>query len=255
MAKATQHESEVFVTEVARGKMTFFVLGTSPLICNRMSEKARMELLLPKGKKNAAEKASTLKHDPLTEYRASPYTSRLNDAPTRLQLLASMFKGAMCTAALDLPGTKKAQIGRLIHVENDRVDLYGLPQLFMSVTRSADMNKTPDVRTRAIVPEWACKVTINFVKPIIREQSVANLLAAAGITAGVGDYRVEKGRGNYGTFKLVSADDADLKRVLKIGRAGQDEALHNPACYDDETESLLSWYTAEVQRRGFKAVA
>jgi hypothetical protein len=27
----------------------------------------------------------------------------------------------------------------------------------MTPVRSADMNRTPDVRTRAILPEWACK--------------------------------------------------------------------------------------------------
>ena len=251
MAKA-KDESEVFVMEVMQGSMSFCVLGTAPLICNRMSEKARRELLLPKGRKNAAEKASSLKHDPLAEYRASPYTSQMDSGPTRLQLLASMFKGAMKTAALDIPGANKAQIGRLVYVQGDRVDLFGVPQLLMSVTRSKDMNRTPDVRSRAIVPEWACRITVKFVKPIMREQSVTNLLAAAGITAGVGDWRVEKGAGSYGTFRLCSSTDPDFVRIMKLGRKQQNAAMENPECYDDETQSLLSWYGVEVQRRGFK---
>jgi hypothetical protein len=110
MAKSVQTSSEVYVMEVMQGAMDFCVIGTSPIILNRMSEKAQRELLLPKGRKNAAEKASTLKHDPMAEFRASPYTAQ-DDGATRLQLLASMFKGAMRTAALDLPGVKKAEIG------------------------------------------------------------------------------------------------------------------------------------------------
>lgn len=251
MAKA-KDESEVFVMEVMQGAMDFCVIGTSPIILNRMSEKAQRELLLPKGRKNAAEKASTLKHDPMAEFRASPYTSQGDAGATRLQLLASMFKGAMRTAALDIPGAKKAQIGRLVYIEGDRVDLFGVPQLIMSVTRSADMNRTPDVRSRAIVPEWACRLTVKFVKPIMREQSVANLLAAGGITAGVGDWRVEKGAGSYGTFQLCSPTDPEFVRICKIGRKQQDAALAEPECYDDETQSLLSWFGVEVQRRGFK---
>lgn len=250
-----QTESEIFVTKVDKGEMIFAVLGTSPIICNRMSEKARMELLFPKGKKTAADKASSLKHDPMKEFRDSPYTSKDKDAPTRLQLISSMFKKAMGTAALDLPGTRKAQIGRLVYVEGDRVNLYGVPQLMMSVTRSSDMNRTPDIRSRAILPEWACKITVSFIKPIIREQSVANLLAAGGITAGVGDWRVEKGSGSYGTFKLVSLDDPDFVRITKLGREAQDKALVDPQSYDDETESLLSWFKQETVARGFAATA
>lgn len=251
MAKP-KDESEVFVMEVMQGAMDFCVIGTSPIILNRMSEKAQRELLLPKGRKNAAEKASTLKHDPMAEFRSSPYMSLGDSGATRLQLLASMFKGAMRTAALDIPGAKKAQIGRLVYIEGDRVDLFGVPQLLMSVTRSADMNRTPDVRSRAIVPEWACRLTVKFVKPIMREQSVANLLAAGGITAGVGDWRVEKGAGSYGTFRLCASNDADFARIVKLGRKQQDASMKEPESYDDETASLLAWYGVEVQRRGFK---
>jgi hypothetical protein len=114
------------------------------------------------------------------------------------------------------------------------------------------MNRTPDVRSRAIVPEWACRLTVQFAKPIMREQSIANLLAAAGIMAGVGDWRIEKGAGSYGAFRLCSATDPDFVRICKIGRKQQDAAIADPECYDDETESLLSWYGVEVQRRGFK---
>jgi hypothetical protein len=247
-------EGEIFVMEVKKGIGHFCILGTSPLICNRMSEKTSRELLLPKGKKNAAEKASTLKHEPMTEYRNSPYRSLLDGNPTRIQLLSSMFKGAMRTAALDLPGTKKAQIGRLTYVVGDRVNVFGTPQIFMSITRSADMNRTPDVRTRAILPRWACQISVNFVEPIINLQAVTNLLAAGGITSGIGDWRIEKGSGSYGSYRLCSIDDPEYQSILQEGREAQDAALESPEAYDDETASLLAWYDIEVKRRGFKAV-
>lgn len=126
----------------------------------------------------------------------------------------------------------------------------------MSIVRSADMNRTPDVRTRAIVPEWACRLRITFVQPLIRAQAVANLLAAAGITIGIGDWRSEKGSGNYGQFRIADKDDSDFKRILKEGgRAAQAEALENPVCYDDETTELLSWFEEERAKRALKGVA
>lgn len=252
--KPKQEDTEVFVMEVKQGSIEFCVLGTSPLICNRMSEKVKRELLLPAGKKNSAEKAASAKHDPLEEYRASPYT--LDDGPTLIAVLASQFKGALRSAALDMPGAKKAQIGRLTYITGDRIPVYGVPKLMMSVTRSADMNKTPDVRTRAILPQWACQVRVNFVTPILREPAVANLLAASGIYIGIGDWRPEKGSGNYGQFRLVSATDPEYRRIVKEGgRAAQQAALKDPEAYDDETRSLFEWSKTEAQRRGFKVAA
>jgi hypothetical protein len=247
--------SEVFITKVDQGVADFCIVGTAPLICNRMSQKALHELLMPRGRKTTAEKASTLKHEPLTEFRSSPYTNTADDGPTRIQLLASMFKGAMKTAALDIPGAFKSQIGRLTYVTGDRVNVWGVPQIFCAVTRSADKGRTPDVRTRAILPRWACRITVQFAQPIIKLQSVANLLAAGGITSGIGDWRVEKGSGSYGTYRIADETDPEYLAILQLGREAQDAALENPVPYDDETDELLSWYGVEAKRRGFKVAS
>jgi hypothetical protein len=246
------------ILTVEKGTILFRVIGTSPLILNRMSEKAKHELLMPKGRKNAAERATTLKHLPVDEYRASAYTLKNDEAPTLLALLSTAFKGALRSAALDMPGAKKAQIGRLTYIDGDFVGIFGLPKLFMSITRSADMNKTPDVRTRAIVPAWAAAFEVTYVQPLIKAQAVANLLAAAGITIGVGDWRPEKGAGSYGQFKIVSntQEEAEFNRIVKAGgRAAQAKALENPVCYDDETTELLSWFEDEKAKRALRGVA
>lgn len=257
MAKAKANTSDsVDILQVERGHIDVCVLGTSPIILNRMSEKAKRELLMPKGRKTAVEKATSLKHDPMEEYRASAYKLPKADAPTLLAILATSFKGAMATAALDLPGAKKAQIGRLTYVNGDYVPVYGVPQLFMSVTRSADMNKTPDVRTRAIVAQWACRLSVTYIKPLMRPQAVLNLLAAAGMSIGVGDWRPEKGKGNYGQFEIVSPDDERFVTVIESGtRAVQEQAMESPTCYDDETSSLLSWFEDERGKRQLRGVA
>lgn len=254
--KNTDGSGEVVIVELNRGEMEFCVLGSSPLILNRMAEKARMELLAPKGRKTAADKAGSLKHDPLAEFRASPYTLADPNAPTFLAVLPTAFKQAMASAALDLPGAKKAQIGRLVSVDWDKSPLWGVPKMFMAVTRSADMAKTPDIRTRCIVPEWACRLRVNFMKPVLREQSVVNLLAAAGELSGIGDWRQQKGSGSYGSFRLVSADNPDFLRITATGgREPQRAAMENPEPYDEETRELYGWFDVEMRRRGFKVAA
>jgi hypothetical protein len=244
------------ILKVTTGQFDCCIVGTSPLILNRMSEKAKHELLMPKGRKTAIEKALSLKHQPVEEYRASAYTLKDPKAPTLLALLSTSFKGAIRSAALDMPGAKKAQIGRLTYIEGEFVGIYGVSKLFMSVTRSADFARTPDIRTRAIVPEWATRIRITFVQPLIKVQAVANLLAAAGITIGVGDWRPEKGSGSYGQFKIVDQDDADYLRIINGGgRKAQEHGLEKPEPYDSETEELLTWFESERKTRTLKGAA
>lgn len=253
---ATKKTVELDVLKVEHGRVEFLVLGTTPLILNRMSEKAMHELLMPKGRKTAAARASSLKHDPIAEFRASPYLDPDESSPTFLQHLASAFKGAIKGAALDLPGSSRAQIGRLTWVNQERISIYGIPKIFMSITRMADINRTPDIRTRAIVPEWACRVSVSFVKPNLREQAVANLLASAGLTQGIGDWRPEKGSGNYGQFELVSEDDPRFLHIVQHGgRAAQIAAMENPEPYDQDTQELLEWFEEEARRRGVEVTA
>jgi len=248
MAKVTGILEAIEVAPLTVGRMTVWIRGITPLICNRMAEKAKRTLILGGGKKTKAEKEQTLKHDPESEFINS-MTRRVVDGPTRVLFPAPAVKGAMSTAALETKGTNKTQIGRLAWVEGYSLDVYGIPQLLMSVVRSADMNKTPDIRTRAIFAQWCAPVTICFIKPQLGEQTIIQLLSNAGIIIGIGDFRQEKGKGNYGQFSVVS--EAECKDIVKTGgMKHQDAALKNITCFDDESAELLAWWTAEVKKSG-----
>jgi hypothetical protein len=253
--KQDTKEQALEIAKIEVGTIRFNLVGLTPMIMRRMSQKSAGELLLPKGRKTAADKAASLKHDPIAEYRESPYITESESAPTQIEQLATCFKKAIRNAALDFPGASKAQIGRLVWVSGERVSIYGVPQLHMAIVRSADINRTPDVRTRMIVPRWACSVSMRFTRPLINEQVIANLFAAAGLTQGVGDWRQEKGSGNFGQFRLCDDDDAEFQSVIaEGGRAAQIAAIEEPTPYDHETEELLAWYDVEIKRRGIKIV-
>lgn len=252
----TVDSGEIVIQQVKTHTIDFCILGTSPLIMNRMSQKVWFELLAPKGRKSTAEKASSLKHDPLAEFRSAPYIIQDSKSAALLGVMSSGFKKAMGTAALRSPGVKKTEINQLVYVEGEFAQVFGIPKVFMAITRSADMNKTPDVRTRAILPEWACKLSITFVSPALRETSIANLLSSAGVVSGIGDWRQEKGSGSFGSFALVAHDDKDFNRILKTqGRKAQEEAMKTPEAYNDETSEMLAWFDVEIRRRGFKVAA
>lgn len=248
--KKKEEAAEITILEFSKGEIELCLFGVSPLIYNSMSEHARQQLLFPSLKKNAAEKATTLKHKPYEEYRNSVYKSRNPKSETLLVFPAPGPKKAIASAALDIPGAKKAEMGRLLWVKGYHIPVWGTPQLFMSVVRSADQNRTPDIRTRAILPEWATRIRLEFLRPNLNEKPIITLAAAAGMIRGLGDWRVEKGSGSFGQFKIVNADDPDFVRVCKQGRAEQQAALDAPLFFDDETERLISWYDAELKRRG-----
>lgn len=255
MAPKKSEKKEVQITAVERGLFEAHLLGRTPIILNRIAPKGLRELLYPKGPKTQADRQANLKHDPLHEYRAAAYRDPSPDGPTELQIVAAAVKLAAASIPLDMPdsGTSKAQLGRLVFAPEDRVPLYGVPQMLMSVVRCADKNRTPDVRTRVIVPRWAARVTLTFVRPILRYEQVANLVAAGGFMRGIGDWRAEKGNGNYGEFELVDPNDPRYLAVIENGgRQAQLDALNSapPVFYDLDTEELYTWFVAERERRG-----
>ncbi len=251
--KQKQDTAHVDIRLVDKGKTTFYLVGESPFVCNAMSAKVWHDLVFPPAKKNATEKATTLKHNPMDEFRRSVYRTRDENAPTRIIFPAAAAKRAMATAALELPGVKKAQIGRLCWAVGEYIPLYGVPQVYSAVVKQAGFPPQPDIRTRAILPEWATTVTVEFVTPNLTIKAVSNLLASAGIYIGLGDGRPEKGALSFGRFRVTNADDKDFKRIMREGgRDAQDAAFQSPQMYDVETEELMEWFEAELLRRGMK---
>lgn len=237
------------VIQVEQASLTACVLGASPIILNRISEKALHELLYPSPPKSTADKKTSMKHNPLKEYQSSPYKSRSNESPTRLLVRGASFVEALRSVALDIPGSNKTEVTRSTSVPGEYVELYGIPKLFMTPARNSDRNRTPDLRTRAIVPEWACYVTVSCTTPVMNINTVAQFLAAAGLMRGIGDWRPEKG-GVFGKYQIVDADDKRFLKILKSGgRVAQDVALQKPSFYDLDSEELFNWFEGEKKRR------
>lgn len=236
------------IDALKQGRVKMRIIGNTPMFFNAMSVKAKRSLLLGGGKKTAAEKKE-IKHDPEQEFRDSVY--RIALGPTLLAFPAPGIKNAMATAALVTDGVKKTDVQRLIFLPQEKVSIWGRPYLRMDVVRSADMNRTPDVRTRAFLPRWCAEVDFAFVTPTLSVHSIASLLSNAGVVSGIGDFRQEKGKGSYGTFRIVTDEDEELWSELTTGeaRAVQQEGMDNPQAFDDETRELWAMLRQERIRR------
>lgn len=250
MAIKKAEAGTLHIDALKQGRVTLRMIGTTPFYFNAMSAKAKRTLLIGGGKKTAAEKKE-LKHDPEQEFRDSVYRQPTGD--TLLCFPAPGVKGAMATASLETAGVTKTSVNRLIFLPQQKINIWGRPLLKMDVVRSADMNKTPDVRTRAFLPRWCAEVEIAFVTPTLSAHSVVSLLQNAGVIVGIGDFRQEKGRGSYGTFAVSGTDMGDWQgmwdEITAEAREVQQEALDNPVCADAETEDLMEMLADERVKR------
>lgn len=242
-------ETEITITPIKRASVKLRIIGITPLFQNRMANKAKQTLLVGGGKKTAAEKKQ-LKHNPLQEFRDS--AEIIPDGPTALGLRVVAVKAAMATAALETAGLTKTSAQRLIFMPGDFASLYGTPQLRMDVVRSANINKTPDIRSRAYIPHWGAEIEVQYITPQLSAHSVVSLLCNAGILVGVGDFRQEKGKGAFGSFRVLAEGEQDDEwddLVANHGRAAQEAALDNPEYADKDTIDLMEFFEEEKARR------
>tara|TARA_Y100000114_G_scaffold21791_1_gene17568 strand:+ start:4542 stop:5273 length:732 start_codon:yes stop_codon:yes gene_type:complete len=234
-----------------QGHIKLRMIGQTPMYFNSMGAKAWRDLLVGGGKKTAAQKKD-IKHNPEAEFRDSVYKKETGD--TYLCFPAAGVKGAMATAALETGGITKTSVQRLIFLPESHIQIWGKPFLKMDIVRSADMNKTPDVRTRAYLPQWCAEVTVKYVVPTLSAHSIVSLLSNAGTIVGIGDFRQEKGRGSYGTFAVSGAEDmGDYQEIwdeiTKEDREVQKLAMEQPICADEQTAELMQYLQEERLRR------
>ena len=233
------------INQIGMDSMLVRLVGTTPLYIHRMSAKAKRQLMIGGRKKTAAERLE-IKHDPRAEFRDCMLVEELKHPHSAIWFPAMAIKSAMGTAALVVPGIRKTDVNRLVFLPADQIPIFGRPLLRMDVMRSSDINRTPDVRTRAFLPEWATELEIRFAKPALSREGVLTLLHNAGIVAGIGDSRQEKGKGSFGSFKIAEPED-EISALLDVD--AQLEAVNNPQPHGVESAELLAEFDAEVASR------
>lgn len=241
---------ELRVTALTQARIPIVVVGTTPLIMHEYSRTDVEALTYPPQRKNSAERAASMKHNPREEYRSAMSVTWDPESPTRLMVKREMFKAAICDAALDIPGATKAQIGRLVSIRMHQIPLYGIPRIRHDAVRNSDMKRTPDIRFRPIIEEWCAKFDLYYTIPLLNAHTVASLVVAAGMIRGIGDWRVQKGSGDFGQWRVTDEDDEEYQAIVAAHNIeAQDAALENPEPYSEQTRDLLQWFDQEVKRR------
>lgn len=241
--KQAQQSSEITIPALKVRTMDVFIIGTQPLVYNRLSEKARQQLLFPPraSRKTKDRSEEGIKHNPFEEYQNSFYLA--GDGPTLCKLPTSALKNALETAALDADGVAKSEVSRGIWLDRRDSPVWGNPALFMCGVRQAGISKTPDIRTRGVLMEWASRFTLNFVEERFTVKTIMILLERAGMLSGIGDFRQEKGAGNFGQFRTTTEEDPEFQRIVaSYGREYQLAKYAEPDFFDEETKQLYEWW-------------
>lgn len=174
------------------------IIGTTPLIINRFSEKAkRIMLAAMQGQKLPKERK-----DPEADYEGAFY--RLPDGQPGMPAIA--FKSATVGGARFYSGITMTALRQFLffrgEVGADGQQLYrieGEPRMREDVVR---VNRGgADLRYRPEFPEWRAVIRVVYVKSALTRGSVLSLIDAGGMGVGVGEWRPEKG-GDFGTYAV-----------------------------------------------------
>ncbi len=195
------------IDEIASEKIRIPILGTTPLIVHRFSEKAKRQML----DNMQGRKAPKETKDPDAEFEAAFY--KLPDG--RYGMPAVAFKSATIggcrfygksitmTAARQFIFVR-GEIGddgqMLVHVKGDPI----MREDVVTVGRGGT-----DLRYRPQFTEWSTTLEVDYIKSALTRASVLSLINAGGMGVGVGEWRPEKS-GDFGTYRIDPDRDVEV---------------------------------------------
>jgi hypothetical protein len=190
----------VEVVEFSIRQVTVPIIGISPLIVHAWSEKSKKMI-----SDKQAGKAKNKKHEirnPEEEYEQAKHISISGwDGFPAAGFKASMIRGAKMIGMV----MKDTQTAFFINAECEETQLvriHGESRMRTDMVR-VGMGSS-DIRYRPEYPDWYAELNIEFNEGIISVDQIHQLVKAAGYGCGVGEMRPERGKFNYGRFKLAN---------------------------------------------------
>lgn len=170
------------------------LIGDSPLICHKWSEKAKKAILDKQMKKATAKKEAK---DPEEDYEESLY--QMPDGSYGFP--AQAFKSSAVAACRYVSGLPMTVARGAFHIDGEFVTIEGSPQMREDMVRIG--MGTADIRYRGEFKEWRTTITVRFNARVISPEQVINLFNTAGFSCGVAEWRPER-NGGFGLFHVAT---------------------------------------------------
>lgn len=191
--KAKPAEEIIQIPQIEIERMVIKVIGDSPLVVHKWSEKAKKEMLDKQMK--VAKKGREAK-DPQRDFEESIYHHP--DGGYGFPSIA--FKCAAVDACRFTDGTKMTVARGAFHVEGEFVKIKGdEPKPREDMVRVG--MGTADIRYRAEFTNWSAEIPISYNRHALSKEQIVNLFNLAGFGVGVGEWRPEK-NGQFGRFHV-----------------------------------------------------
>ncbi len=198
----TASNKAILIPSISFGYAKITLVGETPLIVNKMSEKARQQML---DKQMKVAKNPKEAKDPQACFEGSLY--RIPGKKNKYGIPAGGVKQCAVSACRFVDGIPMsiaqgsfhvlAGAGNLIEIDGDA------PVMDEAIVRVGKFpNKVADIRYRARFDKWKVTVPVKFNKLVISVEQLCNLFDNAGFSIGLCEWRPEK-KGNFGMFKVA----------------------------------------------------
>jgi hypothetical protein len=190
----------VEVVEFSIRQVTIPITGISPLIIHAWSEKSK-KMIADK----QAGKAKNKKHeirDPESDYQNAKHIAKSGwEGIPAAAIKAAMIRGAKMVGMV----MKDTQAAFFVNADCEATQLiriHGESQMRTDMVRVG--MGSADIRYRPEYLEWSLELNIDFNEGMISIDQLHQIVKAAGYGNGLGEMRPEKGKFNYGRFKLAN---------------------------------------------------
>ena len=177
------------------------LIGDSPLLVHRFSEKAKQEIL---DKQMKVAKTAKKAKDPEECFKNSLYP--MPGKKNAFGVPAGGLKKCCVSAASFIPNVTKTSIRAAFHIiagPGNLIEILGSkPVMDESIVRIGTFPKVADIRYRARFDKWTLKFDIKYDADMVNIEQIANLFEYAGFSIGLCEWRPEKD-GSYGMFHVA----------------------------------------------------
>jgi hypothetical protein len=197
VAKKAEAVQAVRIPKLNIQMMTVKLVGDSPLISHKWSDKAKKEMLDKQMKVPKDEKAAK---DPQRDYEESLYHTPSGG----FGFPSTAFKSAAVDACSHVDGITKVEARGAFHVAGELVAINGQPRMREDMVRVG--MGTADLRYRGEFPEWSAVLSIRFNASVLKPDQIVHLFNVAGFAIGVGEWRPQRD-GSYGMFHVAQGGE------------------------------------------------
>lgn len=206
-------EEHISIPAIDIRHATIKVVGDSPLIMHKWSEKAKKEIL-DKQMKKAKSKGHEAK-DPVRDVIDSMYW--LEGEPeekteegfaeaikngARFGFPSVAFKAAAVAAGYRSGVTKNmVMMNGAFHIDGEFVEIHGTPDMREDMVRVG--MGVADIRYRGEFKDWYAVFDVKYNAAVLSLEQLCNLFNLGGFACGLGEWRPEKG-GVNGMFHIAS---------------------------------------------------